>query len=69
MVAAMEHMTEAEKAAYHGKIYEAMVKDWEEMDEDPEIPTELDKEDRKKVERLSRKVRAEEENKCLNERS
>lgn len=69
MVAAMEHMTEAEKAAYHAKVHEAMVKDWEEMDEDPEVPTELNKEDRKRVERLARKVRAEEENKCLNERS
>lgn len=46
-----------------------MVKDWKEMDEDPEVPTELNKEDRKRVERLARKVRAEEENKCLNERS
>ena len=69
MVAAMEHMTVAEKAAYHGRVYEAMVKEWEELAKDPDVPTELDMEEREKVESLARRIKAEKATRCLNESS
>ncbi|GAB7336767.1 hypothetical protein MBLNU13_g10859t1 [Cladosporium sp. NU13] len=69
MVAAMEHMTEAEKAAYHSRVHEAMFKEWEELEKDPEVPTELDQEERKRVEQLAREVKAEQSTRCLNERA
>jgi S-adenosylmethionine synthetase len=69
MVTAMEHMTEREKSAYHDRVQTAMIKQWIELDDDPDVDTEWDEDERKRVERLARKCMAEEATKCLNERS
>jgi hypothetical protein len=69
MVAAMEHMTESEKATYHGRVQDAMNKEWVELDKDPEVLAQWTEEERKKVRRFVRKCMAEERTKPLHEGS
>lgn len=69
MMAAMDHMTEPEMAAYHRRVEEAMVKQWAEHDEHPDIMARVDDEERKQIERITRKFKAEQSTRCLNERS
>jgi hypothetical protein len=69
MVAAMEHMTESEKATYHGRVQDAMNKEWVELDKDPEVLAQWTEEERKKVRRFVRKCMAEERTKRLHEGS
>jgi hypothetical protein len=68
MVAAMDYMTEAEKAAYHAKIRVAVVKEWEELDDDPTV-AEWGEQERRKMDRFAKKCKAEHDTKCLNERT
>jgi hypothetical protein len=69
MVAAMEHMTEAEKAAYHAKVQAAVKKAWEALDADPEVTAEWDEQERRRNDRFAKKIMAEDATKCLNERA
>jgi hypothetical protein len=69
MMSAMDHMTEPEMAAYHKRVEDAMVKQWVDEDEKSDVIAGADEKERKRLERLARKFKAEESTKCLNERS
>lgn len=65
----MKHMTECEKTAYHNRVQEAMIKEWVELDKDPEVLAQWTEEERKKVDRFARKCMAEEKARGVHERS
>jgi hypothetical protein len=69
MMSAMDHMTEPEMATYHKRVEDAMVKQWVEEDGKSDVVAVEDEKERKRLERLARKFKAEEPTKCLNERS
>lgn len=69
MIAAMEHMTEGEKAAYDFKIQTAVSKQWDELHKDPDGLDEWGEEERKKIDRSAKRFMREDRTKCLNERS
>lgn len=69
MIAAMEHMTDAEKVAYHARVQAAIKKDWEALDANPEVTAEWYEQERRKIDRFAKKVMAEDATRCLNERA
>ena len=69
MIAAMEHMTDAEKAAYHARVQAAIKKDWEALDANSEVTAEWYEQERRKIDRFAKKVMAEDATRCLYERA
>ena len=68
MVAAMEHASEAETVAYHGRIEAIVFAEWEALDADPDV-AEWDEQERKNIDRFAKQCMAEDATKCLNERT